>query len=581
FVFNFWAGSCVGIQVTIQNDFNVVILFQPIVLKCNYETSSTVLPLVTWKYKSFCRSRIADAFSSSSEQTLINNQLQEANPNYNPYVECTDTGRTIRIVASKQGNTVTLGPYYQGRRITILNNADLSIEQTAWGDSGVYYCHVVSSQDLGGNNEGYAELIVLGRTGESELLPDIEIGNMEDWLFVLLIILCFFFLLMLIGICWCQCCPHTCCCYVRCPCCPEKCCCPRALYEAGKAATAGVPSMYAPSMYAPTIYSQPLTLGKSGPNMMPLVPMQTGYMPDYDGASSGGLGQGSQVPLLHDHDGSNSVSVRSGYRIQANPQDDNMRVLYYVEKELQGFDPARPGNSGNHYEKSAMSDISSLHEDGGARNHLRNGIGRLRSHGMSPIDDLDEEESLLSASSRRTPGRYEDARYRDQDRRMPRAHSMDYLDDLDRRNRDYYRDHRNDERSRGRRGSDDEASSRSYDRRRRDYSPERRNEPYQKRSRSRDDLRDLERTRSPRGGYDDSFLDDVLRRKQQQHRSGSREHLETASDSTPRSGNRRHRRDTDDFPPPPPPPYSETESTSSKGKKLRRLTSHPKDGLVM
>lgn len=41
-------------------------------------------------------------------------------------------------------------------------------------------------------------------------------------------VLGFLLLLLLIGICWCQCCPHTCCCYVSCPCCPERCCCPRA-----------------------------------------------------------------------------------------------------------------------------------------------------------------------------------------------------------------------------------------------------------------------------------------------------------------------------------------------------------------
>lgn len=42
-------------------------------------------------------------------------------------------------------------------------DADLTFDQTAWGDSGVYYCSVVSAQDLQGNNEAYAELIVLGK----------------------------------------------------------------------------------------------------------------------------------------------------------------------------------------------------------------------------------------------------------------------------------------------------------------------------------------------------------------------------------------------------------------------------------
>ena len=42
-------------------------------------------------------------------------------------------------------------------------DADLNIAQTAWGDSGVYICSVVSSQDLSGNGEDYTELIVLGK----------------------------------------------------------------------------------------------------------------------------------------------------------------------------------------------------------------------------------------------------------------------------------------------------------------------------------------------------------------------------------------------------------------------------------
>lgn len=33
--------------------------------------------------------------------------------------------------------------------------------------------------------------------------------------------------LLLVGVCWCQCCPHSCCCYVSCWCCPDTCCCPR------------------------------------------------------------------------------------------------------------------------------------------------------------------------------------------------------------------------------------------------------------------------------------------------------------------------------------------------------------------
>lgn len=36
-----------------------------------------------------------------------------------------------------------------------------------------------------------------------------------------------------------------------------------------------------------------------------------------------------------------SLAVRKGYRIQTDKDRDSMKVLYYVEKELAQFDPAR------------------------------------------------------------------------------------------------------------------------------------------------------------------------------------------------------------------------------------------------
>ncbi|KAG8143339.1 hypothetical protein E2320_000576, partial [Naja naja] len=113
--------SAIAIQVTVLNPFNVVILFQPVTLQCNYQTTATQPPIVLWKYKSYCRSRITDAFNPGGQESQLNNQLQTNNPGYNPYVECQDNSRTVRVVATKQGNTVTLGEFYQGRRITITN----------------------------------------------------------------------------------------------------------------------------------------------------------------------------------------------------------------------------------------------------------------------------------------------------------------------------------------------------------------------------------------------------------------------------------------------------------------------------
>uniref|UniRef100_A0A8C5S631 Lipolysis stimulated lipoprotein receptor n=1 Tax=Laticauda laticaudata TaxID=8630 RepID=A0A8C5S631_LATLA len=562
--------SAIAIQVSVLNPFNVAILFQPVTLQCNYQTTATQPPIVLWKYKSYCRSRIADAFNPGSQESQLNNQLQTNNPGYNPYVECQDNSRTVRVVATKQGNTVTLGEFYQGRRITITNDADLSIEQTAWGDSGVYYCTVTSSQDLQGNNEAYAELIVLGKSsGVSELLPGFQIGHMEDWVFVVLVVLAFFLVFLLLGICWCQCCPHTCCCYLRCPCCPEKCCCPEALYVAGRAATSGVPSVYAPSIYGssnPVKPPPPTTMIPMGP----MSPMYNGYGMDYDRASSVG-GNSSQVPLLRDTESVANAAVRSGYRIQANQQDDSMRVLYYMEKELANFDPTRPGQPNGRLEKaSVMSELSSLHEDD-RRYELRQGMGRLRGQAMSPISDL-EEESVRSSENRRLlppatwRDRYEDSPPRSYGRR-PRSRSVDALDDYERDS--YPSQHR----GRGQHSSDNECH-------RSDYPPDSRydSERYsRRRSRSRDDLRDLERTH-----YDNRLLEEALRKKQ---RAGSREDLDRGSTSNGRSGHRKHQdEDNNGFPPPPPPPYTETESVSSRSKddrKLRRNHAVSRESLVV
>lgn len=117
------------IQVTVSDPYHVVILFQPVTLPCTYQMSNSISsPIVIWKYKSFCRDRVADAFSPASVENQINAQLVAGNPGYNPYVECQDSVRTVRVVATKQGNAVTLGDYYQGRRITITGSM--------WGKAG-------------------------------------------------------------------------------------------------------------------------------------------------------------------------------------------------------------------------------------------------------------------------------------------------------------------------------------------------------------------------------------------------------------------------------------------------------------
>ncbi|XP_011837656.1 PREDICTED: lipolysis-stimulated lipoprotein receptor isoform X5 [Mandrillus leucophaeus] len=442
-----------AIQVTVSDPYHVVILFQPVTLPCTYQMTSTpTQPIVIWKYKSFCRDRIADAFSPASVDNQLNVQLAAGNPGYNPYVECQDSVRTVRVVATKQGNAVTLGDYYQGRRITI--------------------------------------------TG---------------------------------------------------------------MYAAGKAATSGVPSIYAPSTYAH------LSPAKTPPppTVIPMGPAYNGYPGGYPGdldRSSSAGGQGSYVPLLRDTDSSVASEVRSGYRIQASQQDDSMRVLYYMEKELANFDPSRPGPPNGRVER-AMSEVTSLHEDDWRSRPPRGPA-------LTPIRD---EE--WGGHSPRSPRGWDPETPREQAgggwrARRPRARSVDALDDLTP-------------------PSSTESGSRSPPssggRRGRAYMPPR--------SRSRDDLYDQEDSRdfppSRDPHYDDIRSRERLPADPRSHYHRTRDPRDNGSRSgdPPDDGRlleeavrkkgsgerRRPYKEEEAYYPPAPPPYSETDSQASRERRLKKV----------
>lgn len=67
------------------------------------------------------------------------------------------------VIMVNNNNTVTVNNKSNMCTLFPPSDADLNIAQTAWGDSGVYVCSVVSSQDLTGNGQDYTELIVLGK----------------------------------------------------------------------------------------------------------------------------------------------------------------------------------------------------------------------------------------------------------------------------------------------------------------------------------------------------------------------------------------------------------------------------------
>ncbi|KAI2520276.1 ILDR2 isoform 5 [Pan troglodytes] len=345
----FWLTAMVeGLQVTVPDKKKVAMLFQPTVLRCHFSTSSHQPAVVQWKFKSYCQDRMGESLGMSSTRAQ---SLSKRNLEWDPYLDCLDSRRTVRVVASKQGSTVTLGDFYRGREITIVHDADLQIGKLMWGDSGLYYCIITTPDDLEGKNEDSVELLVL------------------EWVFVGLVLLGVFLFFVLVGICWCQCCPHSCCCYVRCPCCPDSCCCPQALYEAGKAAKAGYP---------------PSVSGVPGPYSIPSVPL--------GGAPSSGMlmDKPHPPPLAPSDSTGGSHSVRKGYRIQADKERDSMKVLYYVEKELAQFDPARRmrGRYNN-----TISELSSLHEED---SNFRQSFHQMRSKQFPVSGDLESNPDYWS-----------------------------------------------------------------------------------------------------------------------------------------------------------------------------------------
>ncbi|NXE62770.1 ILDR2 protein, partial [Calcarius ornatus] len=360
-----------GLQVTVPEKKKVAMLFQPALLRCHFSTSSTQPAVVQWRYKSYCQDRMGEALGmvTSGLQTMSKRNLD-----WDPYLDCVDSRRTVRVVASKQGSAITIGDFYKERDVSIVHDADLQIGKLMWGDSGLYYCLIITPDDVEGKNEESVELLVLGRTGLlADLLPSFAVEIMPEWVFVGLVILGAFLFFLLVGICWCQCCPHSCCCYVRCPCCPESCCCPRALYVAGKAAKAG---------YPPAVSAMP------GPYYIPSVPVAGVPSPAV-------LMDKSHPPPLAPSEASagSQNAVRKGYRIQADKDRDSMKVLYYVEKELAQFDPAR--RMRERY-NNTVSELSSLHEED---LNFRQPYRQARRKPLPPAGDADGDADQQRSKS--------------------------------------------------------------------------------------------------------------------------------------------------------------------------------------
>uniref|UniRef100_A0A8C2G675 Immunoglobulin-like domain containing receptor 2 n=1 Tax=Cyprinus carpio TaxID=7962 RepID=A0A8C2G675_CYPCA len=338
--------SCNGVQVIVKDEKKSAMLFSSIVLPCHYTTHSSQTAVVQWWYKSYCTDRTRDSFTFPESLGVHVSDLGAKS-----HLDCSDNSRTVRIVASAQGSSMTLAEHYKGRDISIINKADLRIGQLQWGDSGVYFCKVIISDDLEGKNDGQVELLV------------------QEWVFVGVVVLGSVLFVLLVGICWCQCCPHSCCCYVRCCCCPDTCCCPKHLYEAGKMAKSGQPHQIA--MYQP--YYVP------GVPMVPVVPPAASSI------------NGPTLTTVSRSAENNTAGVHSGYRLQASQGQDAMKVVYYAERDLAHFHPTKGGS----HPSDSLSELSSLHD---GDTDFRQTYRQVQRKALPPISDHMEEPCIRTAS---------------------------------------------------------------------------------------------------------------------------------------------------------------------------------------
>lgn len=143
-------------------------LFQSVVLPCQYNSVSTQTPVVQWVYKSYCRDRTRDSFSHTDSLNIglggsgLSTGTGGAGGGYETgmatnHIDCADSSRTVRTVASISGSSVTLSEYYKNRDISIINSKTSVVETahlgvfhlcTYWKSCCHFFLNAISSQQL-------------------------------------------------------------------------------------------------------------------------------------------------------------------------------------------------------------------------------------------------------------------------------------------------------------------------------------------------------------------------------------------------------------------------------------------------
>ncbi|KAK7898329.1 hypothetical protein WMY93_019182 [Mugilogobius chulae] len=292
---------CSTVHVFVRDERRYAVLFQSVVLPCQYTSVSTQTPVVQWVYKSYCRDRTRDSFSFSDSLGGSLGGVGGAGTGYTDM----EVLQIQRHLHHQQG-----GPAHRGGAV---------------GDSGVYICKVIISDDLEGQNEASVELLVL------------------EWVFVAAVALgSVLFLLLLLVL-------------------PDTCCCPRHLYEAGK----GIKTGPSTPIYPPYFVS-------GVPAMVPIAPPSL-----VDKSSVSVPPSDATLVTVPIH------TMSAPYHRVPSVQDQNsLRVLQYVEKQLAHFNPARSTS----LHSSSASELSSLHE---GENNFRKTFRNVQKKALPAIIDVD------------------------------------------------------------------------------------------------------------------------------------------------------------------------------------------------
>lgn len=129
----------------VRDEKRYAVLFQSVVLPCQYNSVSTQTPVVQWVYKSYCRDRTRDSFGHADAAggglggSGLNGGTRGAGVGYETgmtasYLDCSDSSRTVRMVAAISGSSVTLSEYYKNRDISIINSKNSLAHLTRTSD---------------------------------------------------------------------------------------------------------------------------------------------------------------------------------------------------------------------------------------------------------------------------------------------------------------------------------------------------------------------------------------------------------------------------------------------------------------